>query len=51
MKENLKHMFAIALVGMLLGLGMRATEWLIPAPEHNVVHKIDDNSRCLKDIV
>ncbi len=49
MIKELKYWAVLLLAGMVIGAGMRATEYLIPSPKREVIHKVDDNSQCLRE--
>ena len=48
-RENIKTTILLFCAGIVIGLGMRATEWAIPAPERKLEmhHTIDGDSACV----
>lgn len=50
MKFNLKVFAALFGAGIIMGCGMRAAEWAIPAPDRKLEmhHTIESDSACIK---
>jgi hypothetical protein len=47
----MKHIIDVLLyltIGALVGVGIRIAEWAIPAPKAEVIHKVDDESKCVR---
>ena len=49
MKERIKTIATLIVCGMLIGLGVRIAEYVIPAPERKLEmhHTIDGESACI----
>lgn len=47
--EDIKTTIILFCAGIVIGLGMRATEWVIPAPERKLEmhHTIDGDVACI----
>lgn len=48
MMKEIKYWAVLLLAGMVIAGGMRVTEYLIPSPKREVIHKVDDESKCLR---
>jgi len=47
MIKELKYWSTLLLAGMVIGIGMKIIDWGVPRPKQEVIHKVDDASKCL----